>query len=151
MLKSERRRLIIEFIENNTVDRQEDIADYLIEKGIPVTQATISRDIHNMGLVKQNINGVLRYVAPKSISSGETGQKLGEIFANCVVTVDRAKNLVVVKTLSGMAQAAASAIDNLHNTSEIVGCIAGDDTVMVIMRTDEDAVNIQEKFIKLKK
>lgn len=151
MSKSERQRLIIEFIENNPVDRQEDIAEYLINKGIPVTQATISRDIHNMGLVKQNINGVLRYAAPKTVSSGETGQKLGEIFANCVVNVDRAKNLVVIKTLSGMAQAAASAIDNLHYTSEIVGCIAGDDTVMVILRTDEDAINIQNKFIKLKK
>ncbi len=151
MSKSERQRLIIEFIENNAVDRQEDIAEYLVKKGIPITQATISRDIHNMGLVKQNVGGTLRYVAPKSISVGETSQKLSEVFANCVLTVDRAKNLVVLKTLSGMAQAAASAIDNLHSTSEIVGCIAGDDTIMVIMRTDEDAVIMQNKFMKMKK
>jgi len=151
MSKSERQRLIVEFIERNPVDRQEDIADYLVKKGIPVTQATISRDIHDMGLVKQNVGGMLRYVAPKSVSVGETNQKLSEVFANCVLTVDRAKNLVVLKTLSGMAQAAASAIDNLHSASEIVGCIAGDDTIMVIMRTDDDAVLMQNKFMKMKK
>ena len=151
IVKSKRQAKMIEIIEQNEIETQDELAERLMEAGFVATQATISRDIHNMGLVKQNINGVLRYAAPKTVSTGETGHKLGEIFANCVVTVDRAKNLVVVKTLSGMAQAAASAIDNLHYTSEIVGCIAGDDTVMVIMRTDEDAINIQNKFIKLKK
>ena len=151
MSKSERQRLIIEFIESTPVDRQEDIAEYLIRKGVPVTQATVSRDIRNIGLIKQNVGGVLRYVAPTSAISGDTSQKLGEVFANCVLTVDRAKNIVVLKTLSGMAQAAASAIDNLHSTSGIVGCIAGDDTIMVVMRTDEDAVLIQNKFMKMKK
>lgn len=151
MTKNERRRIIAELIESKPIVRQEDIADFFVKKGVPVTQATISRDIHSMGLVKQNINGTLRYVVPKSVSAGETNQKLAEVFANCVLTVDCAKNIVVLKTLSGMAQAAASAIDNLHDSVEIVGTIAGDDTVMVVMRTDEDADMMQTKFLNMKK
>ena len=151
MTKNERRRIIAELIESKPIVRQEDIADFFVKKGVPVTQATISRDIHSMGLVKQNINGTLRYVVPKSVSAGETNQKLAEVFANCVLTVDCAKNIVVLKTLSGMAQAAASAIDNLNDSVEIVGSIAGDDTVMVVMRTDADADMMQAKFLEMKK
>lgn len=151
MTKNERRRMIAELIESTPVVRQEDIADFFVKKGVPVTQATISRDIHSMGLVKQNVGGMLRYVVPKNAAAGETNQKLAEVFANCVLTVDCAKNIVVIKTLSGMAQAAASAIDNLHDSEDIVGSIAGDDTIMVVMRTDEDAVAIRAKFLEMKR
>ncbi|MBO7208614.1 MAG: arginine repressor [Clostridia bacterium] len=151
MSRKERQRLIIELIEKKPIVRQEDIAEYIISCGIPVTQATISRDIHNLGLVKQNIDGVLRYVAPKNIVSVETNQRMSDVLVNSILTVDRAKNIVVIKTLSGMAQAAAAALDNLHKSTEIVGSIAGDDTIMVIMRTDEDAENVVAKFTSLKK
>lgn len=151
MSRKERQRLIIELIERKPIVRQEDIAEYIISCGIPVTQATISRDIHNLGLVKQNIDGVLRYVAPKNIVTVETNQKLNDVFVNSLLNVDRAKNIVVIKTLSGMAQAAAAALDSLHKSSEVVGSIAGDDTIMVIMRTDEDAEAAVKKFLNMKK
>ncbi len=151
MSRKERQRLIIELIEKKPIVRQEDIAEYIISCGIPVTQATISRDIHNLGLVKQNVDGVLRYVAPKNIVSVETNQRMSDVLVNSILTVDRAKNIVVIKTLSGMAQAAAAALDSLHKSADIVGSIAGDDTIMVIMRTDEDAENMVKKFASLKK
>ncbi|MBQ3114915.1 MAG: arginine repressor [Clostridia bacterium] len=151
MSRKERQRLIIELIERKPIVRQEDIAEYIISCGIPVTQATISRDIHNLGLVKQNVNGILRYVAPKNVVSVETNQRMSDVFVNSILTVDRAKNIVVIKTLSGMAQAAAAALDSLHKSSELVGSIAGDDTIMVIMRTDEDAENTVNKFLSFNK
>ena len=118
--------------------------------GLTVTQATVSRDIRDMGLVKQNIGGVLRYVLPSNDTSDDFKIKLNEIFVNSVVKVDYAKNIVVIKTLSGMANAAASAVDAIHSDF-ILGCIAGDDTIFIVVRTDEDAVYMCETLEKMRR
>ena len=150
-LKRQRHRKILEIINNETVERQEDIAKRLNEEGIKVTQATVSRDIHELRLIKQtDANGVQHYIQTVNIVDEDFNEKLSEIFSNCVVNVDYAKNIVVIKTLSGMAQAAAAAIDALHSRY-IVGCIAGDDTVFIVLRTDEDAVIMSEKLDKMRR
>lgn len=149
--KKQRHQLVLKIIENESIERQEDIADSLNKMGVNVTQATVSRDIHDMGLVKQNIGGVVRYVLPsKGDASGEFKTKIAEIFTNSVVNVDYAKNIVVIKTLSGMANAAASAVDAMHSDF-ILGCIAGDDTIFIVVRTDRDAVYMAETLEKMRR
>ena len=147
LTKKQRHNLILEMINNNVIERQEDIAARLHSAGINVTQATVSRDIHDLKLIKQTVGGVVRYAQTAASIDEDFNRKLADIFSHSVLNVDFAKNIVVIKTLSGMAHAAASAVDTLQSRY-IVGCIAGDDTIMVVMRTDEDAVTMAKKLEK---
>ena len=112
-----------------------------------VTQATVSRDIRDLNLIKQSVGGVMRYVLPEEISTDNT-VKLIDIFGNSVVSVECAENLLVVKTLSGTAHAAASAIDAMSNNM-ILGTIAGDDTILVIVKNSEQAQLVKEEITQL--
>lgn len=149
--KKQRHSKILEIINAEAIERQEDIARRLNEMGIQVTQATVSRDIHDLRLTKQPTgNGTQKYVRSGNMIDDDFNDKLTGIFTNSVVNVDYAKNIVVIKTLSGMAQAAASAVDALQS-NHIVGCIAGDDTIFVVVRTDDDAVAMSEKLDKMRR
>ncbi len=144
--KKQRHAKILELIKTETIERQEDIAKKLNDLGYMVTQATVSRDIRDLNLIKQSVGGIIKYVLPEEVTTDNT-VKLIDIFSNSVVSIESAQNLLVVKTLSGTAHAAASAIDAIPNPM-ILGTIAGDDTILVITK-DNDCAEMVKKEITL--
>lgn len=144
-MKYTRHSKILEIIESMDIETQEELAEELRKRGIDVTQATISRDIKELRLVKvMASSGISKYAL---IDNAETGisQKLIRVFAESVVSMDSSNNLIVIKTIAGSAQAAASAIDSL-GWEEIVGCIAGDDTILVVVRENQPVNDIINRF-----
>lgn len=136
MKKYTRQRIILDLIENIEIETQEELADYLLEKGIDITQATISRDIKELRLVKVlTSNGKYKYATMDSQHEG-VNERLTKIFKSSVLSVDNAGNIIVIKTLPGAAQVCASAVDNFK-IEGIAGTIAGDDTIFIaISRMD---------------
>ena len=147
-MKYSRHAKILELIEKYHIETQEELAEKLKEHGMDVTQATVSRDIKELRLIKvMSDNGSYRYA---SISPNESNisNKLLRVFAESFVSCDYANNLLVVKTLPGMAQAAASAVDSLK-WADIVGTIAGDDTIMIVCRTEKIAEELVGRFYRM--
>jgi transcriptional regulator of arginine metabolism len=147
-MKYSRHAKILELIEKYHIETQEELAEMLKEHGMDVTQATVSRDIKELRLIKvMSDNGSYRYA---SISPNESNisNKLLRVFAESFVSCDYANNLLVVKTLPGMAQAAASAVDSLK-WADIVGTIAGDDTIMIVCRTEKIAEELVGRFNRM--
>ncbi|HOA55953.1 MAG: arginine repressor [Acetivibrionales bacterium] len=147
-MKYSRHAKILELIEKYHIETQEELAEKLKEHGMDVTQATVSRDIKELRLIKvMSDNGSYRYA---SISPNESNisNKLLRVFAESFVSCDYANNLLVVKTLPGMAQAAASAVDSLK-WADIVGTIAGDDTIMIVCRTEKIAEELVGRFNRM--
>jgi len=133
-MKSQRQAKIVEIISNTDVETQEQLLQALVEAGFNSTQATISRDIKEMRIVKELTSlGTYRYSVPEKDAAPALSDRLNNIFRECLVSVDYAENLVVIHTLPGMASAAASALDAMHS-SAVLGTLAGDDTVMIVMR-----------------
>jgi transcriptional regulator of arginine metabolism len=129
---------------------QEEIAEKLKELGFDVTQATVSRDIKELRLIKvMTEDGRYKY-SPFTQSESTISNKLLNIFSESFVSSDYANNIVILKTLPGMAQACASTIDSLK-WPEIVGTIAGDDTVMIICRAEKIAEELVNRFNKMAK
>jgi transcriptional regulator of arginine metabolism len=144
-MKIARHTKILEIIENNDVETQEELAGLLKKEGFNVTQATISRDIREMKLTKiLNENGKQKYSAINGNDS-ELSERLIRVFRDAVVKFDYAQNMIVIKTLDGMGMAVAVAIDNLKS-SDIIGSIAGDDTVFCVARTHNQAVEFVQKL-----
>jgi len=144
IMKNERHKAIASLIEKYQIGTQEELARKLKESGFNVTQATVSRDIRQMNLKKTSVNGKKScYVMVKEEAplTGAYKRALKE----SLVSVDAAMNLLVLKTQPGMAMAVAAAVDAL-NFEEIVGTIAGDDTIMVAIRTVEDAMAVKKRF-----
>lgn len=138
-MKAQRQAKIMEIISNINVETQEQLLQELQEAGFHSTQATISRDIKELRIVKElTALGTYRYtVAAKEMPTTFSG-RMNTIFRECVTRYDYAQNIVVIHTLPGLAAAAASAIDAM-NLSVVVGTLAGDDTVMVVMRDNNAA------------
>lgn len=133
-MKSQRQAKILEIISNKNVETQEQLLAELQDAGFRGTQATISRDIKELRIVKELTSlGTYRYTTSSNELSGTFSARLNTIFRECVVSFDYAQNLIVIRTLPGLAGAAASAIDAM-NMSTVVGSLAGDDTVMIVMR-----------------
>ena len=133
-MKSQRQAKILEIISNKNVETQEQLLAELQAAGFRGTQATISRDIKDLRIVKELTSvGTYRYTTSSNELSGTFSTRLNTIFRECVVSFDYAQNLIVIRTLPGLANAAASAIDAM-NMSNVVGSLAGDDTVMIVMR-----------------
>ena len=133
-MKSQRQAKILEIISNKNVETQEQLLAALQKEGFRGTQATISRDIKELRIVKELTNlGTYRYTTSVSEVSGTFSSRLNAIFRECVISFDYAQNIIVIRTLPGLASAAGSAIDAM-NLSLVVGTLAGDDTVMVVMR-----------------
>ncbi|WP_010252708.1 arginine repressor [Acetivibrio cellulolyticus] len=149
-MKYNRQAKILEIIEAEVIETQEEIADRLKDLGMDVTQATISRDIKELRLIKVMASDGRYKYAPFSKTENVVYNRLMTIFAESYASSDYANNIVVVKTLPAMAQAAASAIDSLK-WPEIVGSIAGDDTVMIICRAEKIAEELVNKFNKMAK
>lgn len=145
MTKSERQELILKIIADFDVSTQDELVKRLNDAGANVTQATTSRDLQEMRITKVMLPGrIYKYVAPKT-EDAIVNDKLNAMLSQCISHVDFAMNLVVIKTLSGTAQAAAAAVDSL-NLEEVVGTIAGDDTFMVIARDEKGAQYLASKF-----
>ena len=144
-MKKIRHRKIIELIEKHDIETQEELAGYLKEAGFSVTQATVSRDIRELKLSKvPSGNGKQKYVVLKQEDS-HLGDKYIRVLKDGFVSMDMAQNILVVKTVSGMAMAVAAAVDAMK-FPEIVGCIAGDDTIMVALRTVEETRTLMDKI-----
>ncbi len=145
--KMKRRRLakILELIEIYTITTQEEMLQWLKASGFDVTQATVSRDIKELRLIKAlDSSGNYKYV---SVTTGTTqvSPKFVDIFSNAVIHIDYAMNDIVIKCYSGMANAACAAFDSM-NYPNVVGTLAGDDTFFVIMRSEKDASALVEKL-----
>lgn len=142
MMKRNRHEKILELIEKNEIVTQEELAAELKKSGYDVTQATVSRDIRALGLTKvQTPSGGQKYAM---IRSQDASGKYIRVLRDSYISIDQAQNLLVLKTVSGMAMAAAAALDALQ-MPEIVGCIAGDDTVMAAVRTVQEATIVMGK------
>ena len=146
-MKTKRHSKIVELINSYDIETQEELAQRLEEDGFAVTQATVSRDIRDLKLSKVvTANGKQKYsLMPKQDGISE---KYVRILREAFVSMDMAQNILVVKTVSGMAMAAAAALDSMQ-MSEIVGCIAGDDTIMAAIRSVDDTVVVMERIRKL--
>ncbi len=148
MKKYARQSKILELIENYEIETQEELADYLKKTGIDVTQATVSRDIRELRLVKVLAkSGKYKYAAIGQNVEGTT-DRLIKIFKNSIVSVDTAGHLLVLKTLPGAAQICGSAVDSL-GIEEIAGTIAGDDTIFIAISNIDRINDIREMFLKL--
>ncbi len=144
-MKKVRHGKIVEIVEKYDVETQEELAAYLKEAGFDVTQATVSRDIRELKLSKVPAgDGRQKYVVLRQ-DDGRLGDKYIRILKDGFVSMDMAQNILVIRTVSGMAMAVAAAVDALK-FKEIVGSIAGDDTVMVAVRTVEDTKALMERL-----
>ena len=147
-MKVNRHAKIVELINKYQIETQDELAEYLNEAGFKVTQATVSRDIRDLKLTKVPAeNGRQKYAVLQSAQNGMT-EKYVRILRDGFSSMDMAQNILVLKTVSGMAMAVAAALDAM-NWNEIVGCIAGDDTIMCAVRTVDDTILLMEKNKKL--
>ena len=149
-MKGNRHQKIIELVGQYEIETQEELADRLKEAGFQVTQATVSRDIRALKLSKVSCgNGRQKYVA---IPQEDThlSAKYIRVLKDGFVSMDKAQNILVIKTVSGMAMAVAAAVDAMK-MEEIVGSIAGDDTIMAAVRTIEDTQTVMEKIAEVLK
>ena len=147
-MKVNRHAKIVELINKYQIETQEELAERLNQVGFHVTQATVSRDIRDLKLTKVPAeNGKQKYAV---LESGNTamGEKYIRILRDGFVSMDMAQNILVIKTVSGMAMAVGAALDAMKWT-ELVGCIAGDDTVMCAVRSMDDTILLMEKIKKL--
>lgn len=142
-MKAKRQRRIIELISEYQIETQEELAKMLIGSGFRVTQATVSRDIRELNLLKTSTgNGGQKYVVPTTtIITNES--KYMRVLNDGILSMQCAENMLVIKTVSGMAMAVGAAVDAM-NIKEIVGCIAGDDTIMCVITSAKDAMKVKE-------
>ena len=146
MMKNDRQSMILEIISQENIETQEQLLARLQERGISSTQATISRDIKQMHLVKEPVGqGVYKYAVSGNRTKLNFAEKLRTIFRESISSIDYAQNIVVIKTMPGLASAACSALDNM-NISYMVGSLAGDDTAFLLMRDTESAAAFCEEI-----
>lgn len=146
-MKTSRQAKILELIKENHIETQSDLLNRLREEGYYVTQATISRDIKEMRLIKiLDTDGTYKY-ASELISPAEESSH-AYLFATAVLSIDYSHSLVVIKTRSGMAQAVCAALDSTNRVG-VLGSIAGDDTIFVATRTDAASANLTTELRKL--
>jgi len=139
MARTSRQSKILDFISRKEIETQEELVDELRRANVEVTQATVSRDIKELGLIKILSETTRKYFyATERSGDAALSIKMANMFRESVISINRANNLVVIKTLSGSANAAGSVIDRL-DIDGVLGCIAGDDTVLAIVSSDEKA------------
>jgi transcriptional regulator of arginine metabolism len=147
-MKLSRQSKILELISKYDIETQEDLADWLMKEGYNVTQATVSRDIRELKLTKVALDdGRQKYITIQKTEPGMS-EKYTRVLRDGFVSMDMAQNILVIKTVAGMAMAVAAALDALQINS-IVGCIAGDDTIMCAIRSTHETVNVMEKLSKI--
>ena len=150
-MKNKRQEKLLSLIAEESIETQEMLTDRLAACGFPCTQATISRDIKQLHLIKEPIgNGHYRYSTVQRDAGADMMGRLNRILQESVLSVDFAENMVVIKTMPGLANAAAAALDGMEDET-VVGSIAGDDTVLAVMRTRSDAALLCEKISTMRK
>jgi len=141
-LKRKRQEAIVNLINNNSIETQEELLSLLEEQGFNTTQATVSRDIRELNVTKITYDGNKHKYVIGKISDNAGAKSYKHLLGNCILSMDYAENIVVVKTVAGMAMAVAAAIDGL-SIDDLVGSIAGDDTIFLAIRHS----NLAEKVI----
>ena len=150
-MKARRQAMILANIKERAIATQDDLGEALRQEGVEVTQATLSRDIKELGLIKlPTPDGHYRYSLPYERILGDVLHRAERMFEDSVVGVDYTENIIVIRTLSGAANGVADALDDL-DWQEIVGILAGDDTIMMIVRRREQTESIVEKLRKLRR
>lgn len=147
-MKTKRQTKMLELIKKHDIETQEELSDYLQKEGYQVTQATVSRDIRELKLTKVAMSNGRQKYAALTEANEDLSEKYTRVFRDAFVSMDMAQNILVIKTVSGMAMAVAAAIDAMH-LHEIVGCIAGDDTIMCAVRSVDDAIAVMSRLRKL--
>lgn len=146
--KNQRQSRIIRLIKDHVVETQEELVRLLIESDMEVTQATVSRDIMELGIIKvMTGEGQKRYVLMDRSGEGASGRQLNA-FRDSVVSIDVAQNFVIIKTLPGMAPGSAAALDSMH-LQDLMGSLAGDDTIFIATHTNEHAEMMRERLIEI--
>ena len=147
-MKTKRQTKMLELIKKHDIETQEELSDYLQKEGYQVTQATVSRDIRELKLTKVAMSNGRQKYAALTEANEDLSEKYTRVFRDAFVSMDLAQNILVIKTVSGMAMAVAAAIDAMH-LHEIVGCIAGDDTIMCAVRSVDDTIAVMSRLRKL--
>lgn len=147
-MKTKRQTKMLELIKKHDIETQEELSDYLQKEGYQVTQATVSRDIRELKLTKVAMSNGRQKYAALTEANEDLSEKYTRVFRDAFVSMDMAQNILVIKTVSGMAMAVAAAIDAMH-LHEIVGCIAGDDTIMCAVRSADDTIAVMSRLRKL--
>jgi len=147
-MKSDRQNAIKRIITENVVETQDDLVRFLKNAGYDVTQATISRDIRELKLTKMATEDGRQKYSLMHPGTPDVSEKYIRVLHDALVSVDTAQNILVLKTVAGMAMAVAAAVDSLH-LDGVVGCIAGDDTIFCAVRTVEDTFRVSDKIKKL--
>ncbi|MBQ3924305.1 MAG: arginine repressor [Firmicutes bacterium] len=146
-MRYSRQNMVLELIESNEIETQEQLCQLLRESGYNVTQATVSRDIKELQLVKKlSSSGRYKYVQSKD--EGPISGRFVKIFKETITSVEAAGNIVVIKTLSGCGSAAAEAIDSL-GIEHLVGSVAGDNTILIVIDDEKNVSEIVDKFKEL--
>lgn len=149
-MKTKRHTRILELIAEYAIETQEELLHYLNESGFKVTQATVSRDIKELRLVKVQAGDGYKYATGAGLENTNISFKFHAVFSESANSIDYAENLVVIKCYVGMANAACAALDSVH-WEGVVGTIAGDDTIFCVTRTKNDAAALAGQLTKLLK
>ena len=148
-MKKNRQEKMLELIAKYEIDTQDELIERLRDHGYDVTQATVSRDIRELKIAKLTTGkGTYRYVLPKQQPEPGAAMKFSSTLIDSIISVDHACNMVVLKTFAGLAQAVAVGIDGM-NMHQVLGCVAGDDTIMIVSRDEECATVIADHIRRL--
>lgn len=151
MVKARRHQRILDIVRSKPIQTQEDLSTELAREGMSVTQATISRDIKELRLVKAPVgDGSYRYTVPVDRNIEDINRRIERVFREAVISVEDSDNIVVIKTLEGAAQAIGAIVDDL-DWPEVVGSLAGDDTIFVVVKPADKALEVMARFNKFRR
>jgi len=151
MVKARRHQRILDIVRSKPIQTQEDLSAELAREGLSVTQATISRDIKELRLIKAPVgDGSYRYTVPADRNIEDINRRIERVFREAVISVEDSDNIVVIKTLEGAAQAVGAIVDDL-DWPEVVGSLAGDDTIFVVVKPADKALEIMARFNKFRR
>jgi len=151
MVKARRHQRILDIVRSKPIQTQEDLSAELAREGLSVTQATISRDIKELRLIKAPVgDGSYRYTVPVDRNIEDINRRIERVFREAVISVEDSDNIVVIKTLEGAAQAIGAIVDDL-DWPEVVGSLAGDDTIFVVVKPADKALEVMARFNKFRR
>ena len=151
MVKARRHQRILDIVRSKPIQTQEDLSTELAREGMSVTQATISRDIKELRLIKAPVgDGSYRYTVPVDRNIEDINRRIERVFREAVLSVEDSDNIVVIKTLEGAAQAIGAIVDDL-DWPEVVGSLAGDDTIFVVVKPADKALEVMARFNKFRR
>lgn len=150
-MKNNRQAMIVSIIKELIIGTQEELGEILKSRNIQVTQATLSRDIKELGLVKvPTLDGRYRYSLPQDRTPGDLMRRAQRMLEDAVIAIDSSENIIVIKTMSGTAQGVAAAFDEME-WPEVVGTVAGDNTIMVVVRSKAQVKEVLNRLQQLRR